>query len=462
MAAPIILTDPAAPVMAGPIIHVDQVAPIATTPIPHLAPVVPIVPAVATTIMHAAPVIPIMAGATKAAAITAVPTASGDSKAAHATGVATSVPKAALTTVVASPLAISVTLPATKIASITTANTAITTAAAAVPLVVNVESAANMVADAGSLMQIKASTAHTAAAAGAAGAVAPGTINATVMALIPSHSATVGSTSVSHAATAIDAPLIGSAKSVKLADTVEATEASDLQETPVSVESFLAFITVMAKPTATIGLSNSLTSSSSSIIPTTLAMDEQSEAELVEPKSEITKLSGGGVKLKPLMFANLASVTAFKPDDLDKFTFPTASPLVNMNGMTANINEKHPASVSGGARVDSGSSNIAGSISNANAPHSGFQGSMPGGKSSEPHSTEKAAVKSVSSKAQAAPTEVQKPGSARDRSDVPKSKSLSIVEDDKDSSAAGALVQPRFVVGLAAVVVAAVAGGSLF
>ncbi|KAJ1901839.1 hypothetical protein LPJ66_000450 [Kickxella alabastrina] len=468
MAAPIILADPVAPVMAGPIIHVNQVAPVATAPIPHLAPVVPVVPTVAATIMHAAPVIPVMAGATNAAAITAVPTASSDSKAAHVTGVATSVSKASLVTVVASPLAISVTLPATKIASITAANTAATTAAAADPLVANVESAANVVADAGLLMQIKASSAHTTAtaAAGAAAAVAPaaapGIINGTDMALVPSHSATVGSTSVSHAATAIAAPLIGSAKSIELADIVESTEASALQETQVSVESFLAFITVMAKPTATIGLSNSLTSGNGSIIPTTLATDEQSEAELAVPKSEITKLSGGGVKLKPLMFANLASATVFKPDDLDKFTFPAVNPLVNMNGMTANINEKHPVSVSGGARVDSGSSNIAGSISSANAPHSGFQGSMPGGKPSEPHSTEKAAVKSISSKTQAAPTEVQKPGSARDGSGAPKSKSLSIVEDDKDSSAAGALVQPGFVVGLAAVAVAAVAGGSLF
>ncbi|KAI7821428.1 hypothetical protein BX661DRAFT_173311 [Kickxella alabastrina] len=394
MAAPIILTDPAAPVMAGPIIHVDQVAPIATTPIPHLAPVVPIVPAVATTIMHAAPVIPIMAGATKAAAITAVPTASGDSKAAHATGVATSVPKAALTTVVASPLAISVTLPATKIASITTANTAVATAAAAVPLVVNVESAPMWLLMRARLCRLRRRL-HT---------LQPQEqqqqqqqeLRLLLALLMHCHGidsftlSNCWSTSVSHAATAIDAPLIGSAN---------------------------------------------LTSSSSSIIPTTLAMDEQGEAELVEPKSEITKLSGGGVKLKPLMFANLASATAFKPDDLDKFTFPTASPLVNMNGMTANINEKHPVSVSGGARVDSGSSNIAGSISNANAPHSGFQGSMPGGKSSccEEHQLKGTGCTDRGAEA----------GSARDRSDVPKSKSLSIVEDDKDSSAAGALVQPR-------------------
>ncbi|KAJ2079076.1 hypothetical protein H4R24_004029 [Coemansia sp. RSA 988] len=70
---------------------------------------------------------------------------------------------------------------------------------------------------------------------------------------------------------------------------------------------------------------------------------------------------------KPLMFANKASMTAFKPDDLDKFIFPSAEASVNMAGPN---DAAHSAT------------------SASHSPHNvAFQGSKPAEQISHPKAT---------------------------------------------------------------------------
>ncbi|KAJ2640206.1 hypothetical protein GGF44_002603 [Coemansia sp. RSA 1694] len=91
------------------------------------------------------------------------------------------------------------------------------------------------------------------------------------------------------------------------------------------------------------------------------AAPSSSVASSSSSSSESTKRTGP-VRLKPLMFAK-ANVSAFKPEDIDQFTFPSAELSVNMAGL--------------GGGKDNG-----GSISSAHAvvAAAGFEGSMPSGE----------------------------------------------------------------------------------
>ncbi|KAJ2439502.1 hypothetical protein GGF42_007928, partial [Coemansia sp. RSA 2424] len=73
----------------------------------------------------------------------------------------------------------------------------------------------------------------------------------------------------------------------------------------------------------------------------------------------------GPVRLKPLMFAK-ANVSAFKPEDIDQFTFPSAELSVNMAGL-------------GGGKDNGGSIGSAHAVAAA-----GFEGSMPSGEHAKP------------------------------------------------------------------------------
>ncbi|KAJ2726672.1 hypothetical protein GGI07_000395 [Coemansia sp. Benny D115] len=121
--------------------------------------------------------------------------------------------------------------------------------------------------------------------------------------------------------------------------------------------------------------------------------DDNSDSEDAEPVSLSESLlssavpasssSGGGVTLKPLMLANRGSLSVFKPEDIDKFTFPSTHLSVNMAGMKKDGGEFHGTGVSGSGRVET-------------AVHSGFQGSMPGDASEK---AQKSGSKANSAKA---------------------------------------------------------------
>ncbi|KAJ1836897.1 hypothetical protein LPJ73_007575 [Coemansia sp. RSA 2703] len=164
--------------------------------------------------------------------------------------------------------------------------------------------------------------------------------------------------------------------------------------------------------------------------------------ESVEPASASS--SSGGVKLKPLMFANRANMSAFKPDDLDKFTFPSAQPSVNLAGIGKG-GDAHANSASDAMRME-------------NSGRMGFQGSMP---ADEGHKT---GAKPGSAKPTGAKPHVAPTGAASGRADASKSganKSQSGSAGDENSA-----MSQRSPIGLQLMAIvgaaAAVCGGALF
>ncbi|KAJ2017950.1 hypothetical protein GGI09_004059 [Coemansia sp. S100] len=100
--------------------------------------------------------------------------------------------------------------------------------------------------------------------------------------------------------------------------------------------------------------------------------EQSSRSMSVESASKPT----GPVKLKPLMFAK-ANMSVFKPEDIDKFTFPSAELSVNMAGL--------------------------GRDSSANLPHvasaTGFAGSMPNNEHAKPTASVNSKVGASAAKA---------------------------------------------------------------
>ncbi|KAJ1996956.1 hypothetical protein H4R26_006001, partial [Coemansia thaxteri] len=90
--------------------------------------------------------------------------------------------------------------------------------------------------------------------------------------------------------------------------------------------------------------------------------------------------ASGPMKLKPLMFAK-ANMSAFKPEDIDKFTFPTTELSVNMAGPgkdSASSTQEHVESSTATAMATSGGAE--------------FKGSMPGDRAKPKASSNSNAV----------------------------------------------------------------------
>ncbi|KAJ2817014.1 hypothetical protein FBU31_006373 [Coemansia sp. 'formosensis'] len=135
----------------------------------------------------------------------------------------------------------------------------------------------------------------------------------------------------------------------------------------------------------------------------------------------------GPVKLKPLMFAK-ANMSVFKPEDLDKFTFPSAELSVNMAGL--------------------------GKESSANIPHSaaatGFEGSMPNIVHAKPTSAINTKAGGIAAKSTSgvAPdivgvASISKPKHEQNpqASDLPSSSVTATPRGDNESSAVSAMQQ---------------------
>ncbi|KAJ2811830.1 hypothetical protein H4S07_001808 [Coemansia furcata] len=164
-------------------------------------------------------------------------------------------------------------------------------------------------------------------------------------------------------------------------------------------------------------------SASIAATPTEPSARSISQGSASMPESKPT----GPVKLKPLMFAK-ANMSVFKPEDLDKFTFPSAELSVNMAGL--------------------------GRESSANIPHSaaatGFEGSMPNIVHAKPTSAinTKAGGIAAKSTSVAAPdivgvASVSKPRHEQNpqASDLPSSSVAAAPRGDNESSAVSAMQQ---------------------
>ncbi|KAJ2696419.1 hypothetical protein FB645_006205 [Coemansia sp. IMI 203386] len=184
---------------------------------------------------------------------------------------------------------------------------------------------------------------------------------------VPAMAAIVGGVSVAQPAAATAAPALSPAAAATATAMVSASPVAPV--IPVSSGS-------AAAPASTVASSPSMQLKSFTEATTTSdpASESNSATELFSTSS-----SSGGVKLKPLMFANHAAMTAFKPDDLDKFTFPSVQPSVNLAGM--------------------GKTDVPRSMRMENSGKVGFQGSMPG-EIGESHKESRSVVVKQSKKTQ--------------------------------------------------------------
>ncbi|KAJ2827984.1 hypothetical protein GGI24_002514 [Coemansia furcata] len=166
-----------------------------------------------------------------------------------------------------------------------------------------------------------------------------------------------------------------------------------------------------------------LSSISIAATPTEPSAHSISQGSASMPESKPT----GPVKLKPLMFAK-ANMSVFKPEDLDKFTFPSAELSVNMAGL--------------------------GRDSSANIPHSaaatGFEGSMPNIVHAKPTAAISNKVGGIAAKSMsvAAPdivgvASISKPKHEQNpqANDLPSSSVAAAPRGDNESSAVSAMQQ---------------------
>ncbi|KAJ1883280.1 hypothetical protein H4R99_000605 [Coemansia sp. RSA 1722] len=192
---------------------------------------------------------------------------------------------------------------------------------------------------------------------------------------VPAMAAIVGGVSVAQPAAATAAPALSPAAAATATATAMVSASPVAPVIPVSSGSAAAPASAVASSPST--QLKSFTDATTTPDP---APESNSATELFSTfSSSSSSSSSGGVKLKPLMFANHAAMTAFKPDDLDKFTFPSAQPSVNLAGM--------------------GKTDVPRSMRMENSGKVGFQGSMPG-EIGESHKESKSAVVKQSKKPQ--------------------------------------------------------------
>ncbi|KAJ2689674.1 hypothetical protein IWW39_001266 [Coemansia spiralis] len=153
---------------------------------------------------------------------------------------------------------------------------------------------------------------------------------------------------------------------------------------------------------------------------------QSSSAASPESASSAEPKPSGPVKLKPLMFAK-ANMSVFKPEDLDKFTFPSAELSVNMAGL--------------------------GRESSANVAHSkaatGFEGSMPNSEHAKPTATaSKASGSAAKATGGAASDAVGAASASKPKhqlgsppSESPASEAEGVPRGEKENAAASAMQQ---------------------